>query len=371
MKNPVAGILTVQFPVRVPVNRRMPLCDWYGPLQDDPALGGVVSVTFALVRPMVAILPNMLSVALKSALTGRSQVPTSEPRDAIYSPRAVVVGSDKLDFPLDLESRRLYIQAMTFHDVTGQRFGKLIALHKIEKTKPTVWAFLCDCGKETNALIANVKRGMTQSCGCGRIGPDITNVRFGRLTALRYEFGKWVCQCDCGNSHSATSTSLRFGYTKSCGCLKKEVTIERSTKHGMSHSAEYDVWSGMRNRCQNPNNESFFLYGQRGITVCDRWSSFENFYADMGPRPTPRHSIDRLNNELGYSPENCEWGIPKSQANNRRSNRFYEYQGKRMTLSQMLEVSGSDIKAGTARARLAKGWSAEDAIGLPVSHAKP
>lgn len=135
-------------------------------------------------------------------------------------------------------------------------------------------------------------------------------------------------------------------------------------KHGLSKTVGYRTWYAMLQRCQNPRNPVFRRYGGRGITVCDRWQSFENFYADMGSRPTPKHSIDRIDNNGNYEPGNCRWATPHEQARNRGDNYLIEWRGETRCLSDWCEVVG--LTYSTVKGRLDSGWSVERALTADI-----
>jgi hypothetical protein len=149
---------------------------------------------------------------------------------------------------------------------------------------------------------------------------DMTGQSFGRLTVIgRAENAgkrtRWLCRCECGGEKPFQRGDLLFGRAVSCGCYRNAV----HTKHGLCHTSEYSIWAGMNDRCSNPNNNAWKYYGGRGIKVCDRWrASFEAFFADIGPRPTSKHSIDRINNDGNYEPGNVRWATATVQANNKR-----------------------------------------------------
>ncbi|NIJ57197.1 hypothetical protein FHS82_001023 [Pseudochelatococcus lubricantis] len=167
---------------------------------------------------------------------------------------------------------------------------------------------------------------------------DLSSSAFGRLKPIsivgRTPAGKaqWICKCECGNTKVVTSGNLTSGQIQSCGCLKREIAakmaVDRSFKHGhavrRAHSGEYRSYRAMLSRCNNPNATSYHLYGGRGISVCERWlrgdgenAGFDCFLADMGPRPSASHSIDRWpDGDGGYRPGNCRWATPKQQGGN-------------------------------------------------------
>ncbi len=147
-------------------------------------------------------------------------------------------------------------------------------------------------------------------------------IEFDKKKGLHYY---WICKCSCGKVKSIRYSHLKDGGTKSCGCLIREITSKRSTTHGHSvggnRTSEYRSWEAMISRCTNINSTDYARYGEKGITVCERWlESFENFIEDIGFKPTKFHSIDRINNEGDYKPGNCKWSTKKEQANNRSNN---------------------------------------------------
>ena len=197
---------------------------------------------------------------------------------------------------------------------------------------------------------------------------DLTGRRVGRLTVVRYDGrGKlsqnmWFCVCDCGGSKSVRSSSLQKGACISCGCAQKK-RVER-TRMSMP---EYRIWRGIINRCENPNVRGFPLYGGRGVKMCPEWrESFDAFLGDMGSRPTPAHSVERLDPNGDYSPTNCRWATDLEQANNKRNTRFVVYRGERMSLCNAVRLAGSVVHHEAAWVRVADcGWDVATAVETP------
>ena len=168
--------------------------------------------------------------------------------------------------------------------------------------------------------------------------------KFYRLTVLQRAEStpgnrgkRWLCQCECGNQTIVRNDSLKNGRSKSCGCYKNELSAKRivdiNKTHGMSYTPEYRIWGKMHNRCSDKNSKSYGDYGGRGIKVCESWKEFENFYKDMGKRPEGM-SIDRIDVNGDYCPENCRWATIEEQSNNKRNNIYIDYNGETKTLSQ-------------------------------------
>jgi len=227
-------------------------------------------------------------------------------------------------------------------DHTGKKYGRLTAVEfAYVYNQKTYWKFQCDCGAETITRIPDILKGKTTSCGCyhkekareKRI--DHTGKKFGRLTAIEYVYtdkerkAYWKFQCDCGAEMITQINTVTRGDTTSCGCYRKENAKERGLKHGdgIKGNKWYllnRVFHSMKQRCENPNNEEFHSYGGKGITVCPEWHNYEVFkkwalengYEDG-------LTIDRKNNEKGYSPDNCQWLTRSDNSKKQRLDKIY------------------------------------------------
>jgi hypothetical protein len=201
---------------------------------------------------------------------------------------------------------------------------------------------------------------------------DLTGQRFGRLVVEGYSHTKngkthWVCKCDCGKRVTVISDSLRRGKTRSCGCYRDEVSSEVHKVHGMRQTRMYTIWKDMIKRTENPSEKSFKDYGGRGIKVCEEWRhNFQSFYdwaIKSGYNETL--SIDRIDVNGNYGPNNCRWATQKTQCNGKRNNVRVKYNGETLTLQQWSERIG--IKYYTLRNRLfVLGWTVEEAFETPV-----
>lgn len=176
----------------------------------------------------------------------------------------------------------------------------------------------------------------------------------------------WKCQCDCGNITEVRGWALVNGSVKSCGCLISDTTTKRLTVHGMGNdkNKEYSAWKSMRARCYRESHKRYPLYGGRGIKVCEKWrNDFLAFLSDMGKSPSAKHSLERIDVDGNYEPENCKWATQKEQMNNVRNNIKIQYNGETLTISQLCEKFNISNRIKIA-GRLKLGWSVEDAIAI-------
>lgn len=253
------------------------------------------------------------------------------------------------------------------YDLTGQTFGRLevIGFDHISRDGASHWLCECSCNNRTRLVAKgyDLVRGHAMSCGCLRKeANDITGRTFGRLRVLGLDYvtdeGRtyWLCECNCDarTRLSVRRDCLTRGTVSSCGCLHRDRLQELHTRHGMATSRLYKIWSGMKQRCENPNNPGYNSYGERSISICDEWHDFQNFCdwaLDNGYGDDL--TIDRIDNDDGYFPENCRWTDRVTQMNNRRVSRYFTYAGETKTLAEWTRCLG--VKYSTLWYRIARG----------------
>jgi hypothetical protein len=264
-------------------------------------------------------------------------------------------------------------------NLLGQRFGLLIVLGRGRKNSRAragnvSWVCACDCGNRTVVLGCHLTSGHTRSCGCrrkqiagARFFKDCVGQRFGRLVVLqragsdKHGSTTWLCVCDCGNEAILTHQTFATGHTKSCGCLRREVTRKRNVRHGMSKTREYRRYHAAKQRCANPNNSQFANYGGRDIEF--RYVNFESFFADLGYCP-PGGTLERIKVNGHYDPGNCCWATWTEQANNRRNNVTVTAFGRTQTVTQWARELG--VPTAFLSARIQAGWSSEAVVTVSL-----
>ncbi len=267
-------------------------------------------------------------------------------------------------------------------NIVGERFNRLTVLERAGNNKSGKVCFRCrcDCGCEIIVTGNHLLSGNTKSCGCLKHEPTnrapMEGKTFGRLTALSYDHteGKsafYRCRCECGREIIVRGLSLRRGDTRSCGCLRREVTAQKNTDnqtHGMYNSKIYKTWVGIKTRCYNSNDNGYKNYGGRGITMYEPWiNDFQAFYdyvSQLEHFGEEGFSLDRINNDGNYEPGNLRWTTMKEQSRNRRTNVWVEYNGEQITLVEAAERSG--IRYDVLHYRYKHGWAIED-LFRPIS----
>lgn len=251
-------------------------------------------------------------------------------------------------------------------DLVGQHFGRLVAIEPeySDYHGNTYWRCMCDCGNVVSIMRHHLLAGTTQSCGCYRDQinhqfEDLTGRVFGRLTVIGYSHTQrgttfWKCQCTCGKVKIVRRSSLVQGRALSCGCYGRERVKESVTTHGQSKTRLYKIWCGILNRCTKPNDHGYKDYGGRGITVCDEWlHDFVPFYEwAMSSGYTTKMTIDRIDNNGNYGPDNCRWVTPLVQGSNKRNNHRATYNGETKTIMEWVRTLG--ISKTTLIRRLAQ-----------------
>lgn len=269
---------------------------------------------------------------------------------------------------------------LTKENLIGQRFGRLLVLREEKPifyksgSKGFRWLCQCDCGKQKIILGSCLKSGNTTSCGCYKTEISRVNMvgeKHGKLTILseagRGEYGDalWKCKCDCGKIFVASGHRIRRGETTSCGCYAREQHIKRTTTHGMAKTRLYKEWQGMKQRCNNPKTPKFYNYGGRGISYCEEWEDFSNFQEwALSNGYSDSLTLDRIDVNGNYGPNNCRWVTNLEQQNNKRNNQKYTYKDETLTVAELARKYS--IRRGTLNSRLVKGLPIEEAIEKPI-----
>jgi hypothetical protein len=261
------------------------------------------------------------------------------------------------------------ISVLCFDGVTMQKD------HEIQATK----GILCEDRKEGrgNFEKEDNSRAADQNAGWetltkGKVRKDFSGLKVNRIEVLSYEGQNkssqsvWLCRCDCGTLFRSVGKDVVKGHTKSCGCWQREARIITHTTHGQSKSPTWVCWVEMLKRCRNTKFVHFKHYGGRGITVCERWLTYEQFIQDVGERPTKGHTLDRWpNNDGNYEPGNVRWATWIEQGSNKRNNRIVRINEVQKTLAQWCR--DFSINPKTVYSRLSCGWNEVDAITKPIS----
>ena len=257
----------------------------------------------------------------------------------------------------------------------GQRVGRIVVVAAAPvKEKRHCWLVRCDCGSQKIARETDLASGRTITCFCTapkRAVADLTGLRFGRLLVIRRGANNgrhvmWEVACDCGQTKRVRGNRLERGTTRSCGCLARELCSKRARTHGRSHTPEHITWGSMIERCSNRRCRGYRNYGARGISVCERWKRFEHFYADMGPRPSPSHSIDRIDPAGNYEPGNCRWATNDAQQTNKRTNVRIQFNGRELCVAEWSRVTG--IPSSRIFYRISKKWPPGEILTVPACH---
>lgn len=254
------------------------------------------------------------------------------------------------------------------NDITGIKFNNLTTIRRTEeknKDGRTLWECKCDCGNTVFVAAKSLKSGNTKSCGCRKwrkaLDHDLVGQAFGKLKVIsRGDTPAWYkCKCSCGNERLARSSELLNGTVKSCGCLFWEVLHEKNSKVGTHHMTKtrlYRIWYGMRMRCTFTKNRDYMNYGGRGIKYCDQWKHFEPFMEWAFAHGYEEHlTLERVDVNGNYEPDNCKWITGKEQYYNKTTNRYIEHNGEKKTVAQWAKEIG--ISRQGLRYRLEAGWT--------------
>ena len=267
-----------------------------------------------------------------------------------------------------------------FEEYKGKRFGNLTitSFDSFKSNGNPLFNVSCDCGNVFLKVgLEKLVSGEVKDCGCSKRNCNLIGKKYGRLLVIEKTEKRskrsivWKCQCDCGNFCYVSSRALNYGTVKSCGCLKKE------KEHFATNLPIHKMWGSMLNRCYNSNNESYYLYGARGIKVCDEWlgsnpKGFANFYNwamangysdEKLPSGRAKYTIDRIDNEKGYCPENCRFVTNDVQTENKRNRIKVWYKGEYVLATKVADMNS--VEKSLFCARIRRGYSVHDALTIP------
>lgn len=251
-------------------------------------------------------------------------------------------------------------------NLVGSKVGRLTILRQFRNKNKTFGICLCECGKEVTKRIDGFNMTDTPSCGCytleknkEKITPfvDLSGKKFGLWTVIKIDGRNkqkqimWLCLCECGNIKRISTSTLNYGSSTSCGkCIARDALIKKNTRHGeckingkQNATTEYRAWKEMKGRCYNINNNNYHNYGARGISVCERWlgkNGWFNFINDIGRKPSPLHSLERIKVNENYQADNCKWATRKEQNSNRRNNVHLTFDGLTLLQSEWCKLIG-------------------------------
>lgn len=270
----------------------------------------------------------------------------------------------------DIKKRVRNVAVGTF--ANGNEFLGYIG---VDKRRHKIGKFRCSCGNEFIGRASRIIKGETQSCGCagkdyykkGEIINGFEFIEYVEFINKMYQRAAHY-KCFCGNVFWSKCLRVSKGLSKGCGCIVRKsgrIKMGLEPRYGVKADLEKKSWEAAKNRCVNPNSIGYSRYGNSGISMCDEWlNDFAVFFIDMGKRPTPKHTLDRIDNSKGYSKDNCRWATSKEQANNRTNNVIIDIDGIKKTVAQWCAIH--DIKQATVYSRLGRGVNGKDAILNPV-----
>lgn len=256
-------------------------------------------------------------------------------------------------------------------DLTGKHFNYWTVIRFSHRKQVDFWWCRCRCGAERPVNGSSLRTGVGTSCGCVKMDRhSLFGIRFVRLTVCARDLVSgvkfWKCRCECGKIVSVMRGALTSGNSKSCGCLNLELIAKRSFRHGACLNPlmrrTYRIWAAMIQRCTNKKQLTYLNYGARGIRISKRWFKFVNFFADMGVCPDSM-SLGRIDNNSGYSKENCRWETIWEQASNRRNNNKITYLGETLIVTEWARRTG--ISRLLIASRKKRGWTPERILTTP------